>query len=225
MHGLLRCNINTGVHARAQSGRVTQRCHNSPDGKRKLESAKDVTHRKCAEDFETCLGRRRLAFACSRGPWNGVARDRVGGRWKSQNRKNVHLSPYVEEPLNSKVIKTFVPEQRSCKCFSCFEIPVFYLYGHSMYVSHIAISWLRYICFILFVAFFVLFLCRSRSNNYGLQLYTVQKCIMSALAGLFYTKVSLTIMVSNCIQYKNLSCWIILYQSKFNNYDLQLYTV
>ena len=52
------------------------------------------------------------------------------------------LSPYVEEPLNSKVIKSFVPEQRSRKCFSCFEIPMFYLYGHSMYVSHIAISWL-----------------------------------------------------------------------------------
>ena len=32
-----------------------------------------------------------------------------GGRWKSQNRKIVPLSPYVEEPLNSKVIKSFVP--------------------------------------------------------------------------------------------------------------------
>ena len=28
---------------------------------------------------------------------------RVGGRrWKSQNRKNVYLSSYVEEPLNKK---------------------------------------------------------------------------------------------------------------------------
>ena len=53
-----------------------------------------------------------------------------GGRWKSQNRKNMYLSPYVEEPLNSKVIKIFVPELRSRKCFSCFEIPMFYLYGH-----------------------------------------------------------------------------------------------
>ena len=35
------------------------------------------------------------------------------GRWKSQNRKNVYLSPYVEEPLNSKVIKSFSPELRS----------------------------------------------------------------------------------------------------------------
>ena len=34
----------------------------------------------------------------------------------------MYLSPYVEEPLNSKVIKYFVPELRSRKCFSCFEI-------------------------------------------------------------------------------------------------------
>ena len=51
-----------------------------------------------------------------------------GIRWKSQNRKIVYLSPYVEEPLNSKVIKSFVPELRSRKRFSCFEIPMFYIY-------------------------------------------------------------------------------------------------
>ena len=51
------------------------------------------------------------------------------GRWKSQNRKNVYLCPYVEEPLNSKVIKkSFAPELRSRKCFSCFGIPMFYVY-------------------------------------------------------------------------------------------------
>ena len=54
----------------------------------------------------------------------------VGGgcRWKSENRKNVYLSPYIEEPLNLKVIKSFVPELRSCKYFSCFGIPMFYVY-------------------------------------------------------------------------------------------------
>ena len=31
----------------------------------------------------------------------------------------MYLSPYVEEPLNSKVIKSFVPELRSRKCVSC----------------------------------------------------------------------------------------------------------
>ena len=51
MHGLLKCNINTGVHARAQSGRVTQRCYNSPRWEWGLQSTGDVTHRKRAEDL------------------------------------------------------------------------------------------------------------------------------------------------------------------------------
>ena len=58
----------------------------------------------------------------------GATRVGWGDRWKSQNRKNVYLSPYVEEPLNSKVIKSFVPELRNRKCFSCFEIPMFYVH-------------------------------------------------------------------------------------------------
>ena len=37
----------------------------------------------------------------------------VRGRWKSQ----VYLPPYVEKPFNSKVIKSFLPELRSRKCF------------------------------------------------------------------------------------------------------------
>ena len=45
---------------------------------------------------DSCLTRRRLTFAYSRRPWAGVARDWGGGRWKSQNRKNVYLSPYVK---------------------------------------------------------------------------------------------------------------------------------
>ena len=39
-----------------------------------------------------------------------------------------YLSPYVEKPFGSKVIKSFVPEVRSRKCFSCFGIPMFYVY-------------------------------------------------------------------------------------------------
>ena len=38
------------------------------------------------------------------------------------------LSPYVEKPFNSKVIKIFVPELGSRKCFWCFRIPMFYVY-------------------------------------------------------------------------------------------------
>ena len=70
------------------------------------------------EDRWFSLARRDLCGGCHTCWW---------GRWKSQNRKIVLLSPYVEEPLNSKVIKSFVPEQRSRKCFSCFEIPMFYV--------------------------------------------------------------------------------------------------
>ena len=51
----------------------------------------------------------------------------VLGRWKSRDRKIVSLSLYVEKPLNSKVIKSFVPELRSRKCFSCFGIPMLYM--------------------------------------------------------------------------------------------------
>ena len=44
----------------------------------------------------------------------GAGRDGGGWQMKSQNRKNVCLSSYVKEPLNSKVIKSFVPEL-SCR--------------------------------------------------------------------------------------------------------------
>ena len=51
------------------------------------------------------------------------------------------LSPYVEEPLNSKVIKSFLPELRSGKCFriSGFLCSMYICNEHSMYVSHIRI--------------------------------------------------------------------------------------
>ena len=143
----------TQVFTLAKSGRVTQRCHNSPDGKRgyrervtsRAGSARRIwgIFKKSVSWVESCLGRRRLNFAGSRGLVAGATR--VGCRWKSQNRKNVYLSPYVEEPLNSKVIKSFVPELRSRKCFSYFEFPMFYvyIYEHYMSILHICI-WLLY---------------------------------------------------------------------------------
>ena len=140
MHGLFRCNINAGVHARRRSGRVTQRCHNSPDGKRGYRVR--VTSRTGSalriwgvlkksvelspaseEDGWLSLARRSQASDLAA----GAARDGLG-RWKSQNRKNVYLSPYVEEPLNSKVIKSFVPELRSRQVFFLFRDPMFYVY-------------------------------------------------------------------------------------------------
>ena len=52
--------------------------------------------------------------------------------------------PYVEKPLNSKVIKSFVPELRSRKCF-CISGFLCYLYIWVMNILctfHTSISWL-----------------------------------------------------------------------------------
>ena len=72
------------------------------------------------------------------------------GQMENQHRKIVPLSPYVEKPFNSKVIKSFVPELRSRKCFSCFGIPMLSMCvmdimnilrtGMNMPISHIYIS-------------------------------------------------------------------------------------
>ena len=147
--------MSVGVQARAPCGRVTQRCHNrNPRWEAGLGIANDVTHRKRAEDFEDfekvielssasgeTVGFRLLAEARPVALWR-VPHVLRGCRWKNQNRKNVHLSVYVEEPLNSKVIKSFVPELRSRKCFcvSGFPCSMYICYEHSVYVSQIAVS-------------------------------------------------------------------------------------
>ena len=73
----------------------------------------------------------------------------AGQIWK--NRKNVYLSPYVEEPLNSKVIKSFVLELRSRKCFrvSRFLCSMYICYEHSnVRFTHSRI-WLWYKCILM----------------------------------------------------------------------------
>ena len=66
---------------------------------------------------------------------------RVGGTDGKASIEILCLSPYVEKPLNSKVIKSFVPELRSRKCFcvSGFLCSMYICYEHSTYVSHIRI--------------------------------------------------------------------------------------
>ena len=66
-----------------------------------------------------------LSLACS-GLVAGATR--VAGADRKASTERLCLSPYVEKPFNSKVIKSFIPELRSRKCFSCFGIPVFYVY-------------------------------------------------------------------------------------------------
>ena len=68
----------------------------------------------------------------------------VWGRCKSQ----VYLSPYVGKPFNSKVIKSFVPELRSRKCFSCFGIPMFYVYMLWTFYVHFTYSCMAMLQFI-----------------------------------------------------------------------------
>ena len=127
MHGLLRCNINAGVRARGVD--VSLRCHNrNPRWETGLESANDIMcggfwgfWKKSVSCVESCCPKKKGDF-CLLAEALGRCRMRWEGRWKSQNRKNVYLSPYVEESLNSKVIKSFVPELRSRKCFLCFKI-------------------------------------------------------------------------------------------------------
>ena len=71
---------------------------------------------------EFCLGGRRLTFARSQRPY-GRCCTWFGGDGKVSIER-WYLSPYVKKPFNSKVIKSFVPELRSRKWFSCFGIPM-----------------------------------------------------------------------------------------------------
>ena len=93
----------------------------------------DVMHRRILGAFEKSqlswvLPRKKkgdfrlLAVALWRVPYV------IGGGDVKATTERLRLTPYVEKPFNSKVIKSFVPELRSRKCFSCFGIPMFYVY-------------------------------------------------------------------------------------------------
>ena len=114
------------------------------DEKRRLASSNDVTHRKRAEDFgrfwksqlvENWTPNETVDFRLLAETFVAGARPGGGCWWKKQNRKIVPLSPYIEEPLNSKVIKCFVPEQRSRYMFFEFRDPMFYVY--MLWTSHV----------------------------------------------------------------------------------------
>ena len=129
---------------RARSGRVVQRCHNRNSREIMWPGyMNEVMHRKhawrmlgiweksvswvLASEEDGWLSRLAEArpVVCGMGHtwwWWGW-----GCRWKSQHRKILSLSPYVEKPFNSKVIKSFVPELRSRKVF-CVSGFLCYLY-------------------------------------------------------------------------------------------------
>ena len=140
VHGLLRCNINTSVHARTCGADVSLRDVTiARDGKRGYRVR--MTSRTGSARRIWGIWRKlvELRLDTGRDGWLSLARGGLGqvshkmgvGADEKAGIERMCISlPYVEEPLNSKVIKSLVPEERSRKCFSCFEIPMFYLYGH-----------------------------------------------------------------------------------------------
>ena len=210
MHGLLRCNINTGVHARVCRADMSLRDITIAWDEKRGYRVRMMSRTRSAQRI---LGIWRklveLRLDTERDGWLSLAREalwqvphEMGGRWKSQNRKIVPLSPYVEKPLNSKVIKSFVPEQRSHKCFSYFKIPMFYVLSLWTFDVHFTHShvWLWYI----FSWMNLILFKNPPSFDYSLPLTPYPWLIdcfysMSTLIGLFYAKVNLTILVSNYI--------------------------
>ena len=108
---------------------------------------------KKVSEWSFSVRRRRLTFGARRGLAVGahVVVVVVGGTDGKVNIERLCLSlSYVENPFNSKVIKSFVPELRSRKCFSCFGIPMLSIYelrtlwtvlrnGMDVSISHIRI--------------------------------------------------------------------------------------
>ena len=88
----------------------------------------------------------------------------VWGRWKSQ----VYLSPYVEKPFNSKVIKSFVPELRSRKCFLCFGIPILSICSLWTFYVHFTYTCMAMLQVYLGHSWF-LYLSRSFTNLYVIE--------------------------------------------------------
>ena len=144
------------------------------DGKRRLASVNDVTHRKCAEDlrrfWKSQLVEMRPAsgedgwFSLAHGDHCGGCHTCWVGEMKNQIKKIEPLSPYVEEPLNSKVIKSFVPELRSRYVFfefrdsyvlSLWTFDVRFTHSHIMAMVHmhnILISQMRAQCQVSIIA-------------------------------------------------------------------------
>ena len=153
VNGLLRCNINTGVHARAGGANVSLRdvtMAQMEKGATQCEWRHAPEARGGFGDFEKVQWV-ELRPASGEDGWLSLARGGPGqvshemeGWWKSQNRKNMYISPYVEEPLNSKVIKSFVPELRSRKCFRVsrflYSVYICYTYMDIVCPFRVAIS-------------------------------------------------------------------------------------
>ena len=83
-----------------------------------------------SQQLRTRLRTRRVNFRGSQRPDEFVRygrRTRWGGADEKVILERLCISLPYAETFNLKVIKGFVPELRSRKCFSCFGIPMFYV--------------------------------------------------------------------------------------------------
>ena len=136
------------IRERAQSGHVTQRCHNSPRWNGVTECGwrhAPETHRGLCENLKkvrelsTRRQMRRFDF------WSLQTRGELapyGARWGETNLCALWgplemgikwiedcVSPPCVKTFNSKLIKRFCTWTRSCYMFSNFEIPMFFIYS------------------------------------------------------------------------------------------------
>ena len=81
----------------------------------------------------------------------------------------MYLSPCVEEPLKSKIIKSFVPELRSrCVFFEFRDSYVLYLWTYDVYDIYIYIYIYIYVCMCVYVCVSV---CVSVDDNVYIYIY------------------------------------------------------
>ena len=117
---------------------MTRRCEWCPASEACAEDLGDL--RKVSE-LSFCRPKKKVDFRLLAKVLRRVLHVVGGGRWKSQHRKIVYLSPHVEKPFKSKVIKSFVPELRSRKCFvfldSLCPFNTSVYYGYVIFTLHI----------------------------------------------------------------------------------------
>ena len=109
-------------------------------------------------ELSLVVRRRRVTFASSSWPCGRCHTCWGGGADGKASIERLCLSPYVEEPLNSKVIKSFVAELRSRKYFSCFGIPMFYVYMlWTFYVrfSYSCMAMLQVVCIYIYIYIYI----------------------------------------------------------------------
>ena len=109
--------------------------------------AEDLGDLRKVSELSFCARRRRLTFEARRDQTSSLRQGAPrggggGGQMEKSTQKDCVSLSICQITFNSKIIKSFVPELRSRKCFFCVSGFLCYLYmscEHSMYISHIRI--------------------------------------------------------------------------------------